>query len=97
MEEITITINIADRPYRLKIKRDEEVMIRKAVREIELRLKEYSSQFAFQDKQDLLAMALLHFSATALKLENEPHHADENVVERLKKLEELLTEHLEKV
>lgn len=97
MEEITITVNIADRPYRLKIKRDEETMIRHAVKEIELRLKEYSSQFAFQDKQDLLAMALLHFSATAIRAGNEAPKAGDDVVEKLKKLEEILVEHLEKV
>ena len=96
MEEITITINIADRPYRLKIQRDEEPMIRRAVKEIDLRLKEYSAQFAFQDKQDLLAMLLLHFSATAIRKQQEPQAGDD-VADRLKKLEEILTQHLEKV
>ncbi len=97
MDEITITVNIADRPYRLKIKRDEEGVIRKAVSEIELRLRQYSEQFAFQDKQDLLAMALLHFSATALKLQNEPFvpSLNDDMTNRLKKLEEVLDQYLE--
>ena len=51
MEELTITVNIADRPYRLKIKREEEEIIRKAVREIDARIKEYSEHFSFNDKQ----------------------------------------------
>ena len=62
MEELTITVNIADRPYRLKIKREEEEIIRKAVKEIEHRIKEYSEHFAFNDKQDLMAMVLVALS-----------------------------------
>lgn len=91
MDDITITINIADRPYRLKIKKEEESVIMMAVKEIEMRLKDYSEQFAFQDKQDLMAMALLHFSATALKMENGQSDMDETALSRLRNLDQMLT------
>lgn len=92
MDEITITINIADRPYRLKIKKEEEEVIMMAVKEIEWRLKDYAEQFAFKDKQDLMAMALLHFSATALKLENGQPDMDEKALSKLRNLDQMLAD-----
>ena len=94
MDELTITVNIADRPYRLKIKREEEEIIRKAVKEIDLRLREYSEHFAFNDKQDLLAMVLLHFASTAQKLESDISSGDKMVLTKLQIMEELITHHL---
>ena len=95
MEELTITVNIADRPYRLKIKRDEEEVIRKAVKEIEIRIRQYSEHFAFNDKQDLMAMVLLHYASTVQKLESDLESGENMVITRLQKLEELITHHLE--
>ena len=92
MEEVTITVNIADRPYRLKIKREEEEVIRKAVMEIDMKLRSYAGHFSFQDKQDMLAMALLHFSATAITLENSPHGPDHSVIKKLEELDRKLSE-----
>ena len=90
MDDVTITINIADRPYRLKINKEEEEVIMMAVKEIEIRLKDYSEQFAFQDKQDLMAMALLHYSASVLKLENVQPELDEEVLSKLRNLDRML-------
>jgi cell division protein ZapA len=95
MEELTITVNIADRPYRLKINRNEEEIIRKAVKEIDLRLKEYSENFAFNDKQDLLAMVLLHYASTTHKLENDLLSEENKVLARLQEMEELITESID--
>ena len=94
MEEITITVTIADKPYRLKINREEEAVIRKAVGEIEHKLNDYALQYAFREKQDLLAMALLHFSAMAIKLEEEQLHREQTVLLKLKKLDQILSEQL---
>jgi cell division protein ZapA (FtsZ GTPase activity inhibitor) len=95
MEELTITVNIVDRPYRLKIKREEEEIIRKAVKEIELRIREYSEHFAFNDKQDLMAMVLLHYASTAQKLESDLSTGENIVIEKLQQMEELLTHSLD--
>jgi cell division protein ZapA len=94
MEDVTITVNIADRPYRLKIKKEEEEVIRKAMKEIEARLKDYSEKFNFQDKQDLLAMALLQFSATAVKAEKDQSGRENSLYARLKKLDQVISEQL---
>lgn len=95
MDELTITVNIADRPYRLKIKREEEEVIRRAVKEIDQRIKEYSEHFAFNDKQDLMAMVLLHYSSTVQKLEGDLQSAENMIINRLQNMEELITHHLD--
>ena len=95
MEELTITVNIAERPYRLKIKREEEEIIRKAVKEIEQRIKEYSEHFAFNDKQDLMAMVLLHYASTAQKLESDLLSGENMIISRLQKMEQLIATHLD--
>jgi cell division protein ZapA (FtsZ GTPase activity inhibitor) len=69
MEEFTITVTIADRIYRLTIERKEEETVRKAARLIEEKIKEYANNYAFKDKQDLLAMVALHFSTNSLNEE----------------------------
>jgi cell division protein ZapA (FtsZ GTPase activity inhibitor) len=66
MEEFTITVTIADRIYRLTIERKEEEIVRKAARLIDEKMKEYAKSYAYKDKQDLLAMAALHFSTETL-------------------------------
>ncbi len=94
MEELTITVIIAERPYRLTIKREEEEIIRKAVKEIDLRIKEYSEHFAFNDKQDLMAMVLLHYASTVQKLESDISSKENMVIAQLQKMEELITHNL---
>jgi len=95
MDELTITVNISERPYRLKIKREEEEIIRKAVKEIDQRIKEYSEHFAFNDKQDLLAMVLLHFASTSQKLESDLLSGEYMMLTKLRQMEELITHHLD--
>ena len=94
MEELTITVNIADRPYRLKIKREEEESIRKAVKEIDQRIREYAEHFAFNDKQDLMAMVLLHYASTVQRLEGNLLSGENLTIARLQHLEQLITEQL---
>jgi cell division protein ZapA (FtsZ GTPase activity inhibitor) len=93
MEELTITVNIAERPYRLKIKREEEEVIRKAVKDIEQQIRDYSEHFSFNDKQDLMAMVLLHYASTVQKLESDLITGENMIISRLQKMEELITSH----
>lgn len=94
MEELTISVIIADRPYRLTIKRDEEEVIRKAAESINNMIKEYSSNYAFNDKQDLLAMVALEFTTRAIKNEGELKVKDELFIDKLKKINTVLSENL---
>ncbi len=70
MEDLSITIKIAGRQYRLKVNnKDDEEQIFKAVEEIKKLIKVYADKYAYNDNQDLLAMVTLQ--QTISSLENE--------------------------
>ena len=69
MNELAISLNIADRPYRLVVEKDQEELFRKATRLIEKRIKDYSVNYAYKDKQDILAMVALEYATSFLQNE----------------------------
>jgi len=89
MDELTITVHIADRPYRLKIRREEEEVVRQAVKDINEKIKGYSNTYAFNDKQDLLAMTALHFGTLTIRLEEDKKSQETLLIEKLESLNEL--------
>lgn len=92
MDELTISVTIADRPYRLNIKKEEEEQIRKAAKNINERLKQYSDNYAFNDKQDLLAMVSLEYANSSLVYEERLSHSDQEIKDQLSTLDELLSD-----
>ena len=67
MDKLKIKVSIAGRVYPLTINREEEENIRKAASKIEAIVKQFESNYAVKDKQDLLAMCALQLSS---KVEN---------------------------
>ena len=63
MGKLKIKVSIAGRVYPLTIKREEEEDIRKAAAKIEAIVKQFESNYAVKDKQDLLAMCALQLSS----------------------------------
>ena len=90
MDELTITVQIAERPYRLKIRRDEEEVVRQAVKGINDKIKGYSNTYAFNDKQDLLAMTALHFGTLSIRHGEEIKDSEQGIVKKLEVLRDLL-------
>lgn len=90
MSELSIKVLIADRPYHLTIDRKDEEIIRKAAKTINNLLKKYSDNYAFKDKQDLLAMVALNFTTSALSYEEEVGNYTEDILEKLKQIDKLL-------
>ncbi len=75
MEEelISITVWLAGRSYRLKIKPEEESAVRKAVKLADARVNEMRSHYAGKDDQDFMAMCLLTYAAdSAVESFNNP-------------------------
>ena len=50
MDKLSITLNIANRVYPMKINRDDEEKIRKSVKKIEERIKFYEKNYAINIK-----------------------------------------------
>jgi cell division protein ZapA (FtsZ GTPase activity inhibitor) len=93
MAEITITVNLADRNYRLTIDAAEEEVIRKAAHSMEEQLKAYADNFGYKDKQDLLAMIALHFAISSHKQEHELQYRDSLLTEKLQEIDRVLSDH----
>lgn len=94
VREQLISVIIAERPYRLAVKSEgEEQLFRSAARVINEKMKEYGSNFAFRDKQDLLAMACLQFAVEVLRYDTTSREHLE-MKNRLQQLDQLLEEGL---
>jgi len=94
MKEQLISVIIAERPYRLSIKSEEEEQtFRQAGRMINDRMAEYGNAYAFRDKQDLLAMVALQCAVDGLSLDKkmESHFS---LKEKLFLIEKILEEPL---
>jgi cell division protein ZapA (FtsZ GTPase activity inhibitor) len=95
MSELTISLAIADRTYKLVIEKEHEELFRKAVRLVEKRMKEYSSSYAYKDKQDLLAMVALEYVSVYLGNENGKDSEKSGMIDKLIEIDALLNQHLE--
>jgi len=67
MNELSISLPIAERSYRLAVDKEHEELFRKAAKLIDKRMKDYSCSYAYKDKQDLLAMVALEYATGYLK------------------------------
>ncbi len=65
MEEdlLSITVWLAGRGYRLRIKPEEESAVRKAVKLADEKVNEMKQHYAGKDDQDFIAMSLLTYAA----------------------------------
>ncbi|MCF8369299.1 MAG: cell division protein ZapA [Bacteroidales bacterium] len=95
MNELTISVIIADRPYRLKINREEEEKIRSAANKINDKIKTYSESYAFNDKQDLLAMVALEEATAANDYDHKFNMQNQTLIKQLTDIESELTKTLE--
>lgn len=93
MAEHTIKVTIANRPYRLKIKsEEEEEIIRESVQHIENLVYEYEKKYAYKDFQDLLAMVSLQLANNSLSLQKQIDYGDHEMMDNLEEIDVFLTE-----
>jgi len=84
---LSIKVQIAERFYPLKIKRQDEEKIRKAARLINDKVLQYKQRYTDKDTQDFMAMAALQFVINLIDCEQQ-----QNVVSLEKELEVLSSE-----
>jgi cell division protein ZapA (FtsZ GTPase activity inhibitor) len=95
MNELTVTVTIANRPYRLKIKKEEEEVLRESARNIESLMKEYAKNFHFNDPQDLIAMVALQLANNSSSLEKKITYRDTELIEKLVEIDKYLNEKIQ--
>ena len=81
---LSIKVQIAERFYPLKIKRQDEEKIRKAARLINDKVLQYKQRYTDKDTQDFMAMAALQFVISLIDCEQQ-----QNVVSLEKELASL--------
>ena len=93
MAQQEIRINIAGRYYALYIAPEQEEVVRRIGKNIEITIKEMENNYATKDKQDALAMTALRLMINAefnlQKKDRELKEADEKLKEVINFLEEL--------
>src|SRR6478752_6216321 len=95
-EKLKIKISIADRVYPLTVDLSQEEGLRSASKKIDAMIKQFEENYAVRDKQDVLAMCALQFASQVEQKQNEKSIDGTETIERLKKLNDLLFDHLEK-
>lgn len=94
-EKLSIRVNIAERYYPLKVDRNDEEKVRRAVKLINEKVLGYKQRHGDKDVQDWLAMACMFF---ALKVvESEANHDMEEAMKGMRDLDKKLSEYLDYV
>ena len=88
---INITVLIAGRPYPLKIKANDEGVIRRIVKELNEKINRFQLTYTKKDKQDCLAMTLLTYAVDLHKSRQiQQSTSPAALSEKVQQLEELL-------
>ncbi|WP_298302454.1 cell division protein ZapA [Hydrotalea sp.] len=90
---ITVNIIIADRNYRIKIHPDDEAVLRKTVKIINEKIKEYKHAFAGKDMQDYVSMVLLWLATEQTKTPL-PMAEEQTILQSLQQLEGMVDGYL---
>ena len=91
---LSIKVQIAERFYPLKIKRQDEEKIRKAARLINDKVLQYKQRYTDKDSQDFMAMAALQFVINLIDCEQQQNvvSLEEELGSLSSELDELLKE-----
>lgn len=93
-ELIAISALIGDRTYRIKIRPEDEEVVRKTLKTINDKILEFKTQFAGKDMQDYIAMVLIWY-ATEQHGQAAAGILLENLGGQLNNIEKLLDSRLE--
>ena len=94
MGKLSIKVNIANRVYPLTIEREEEELIRLAVKRVNDNIKQLGNTYEVSDKQDLLAMTALFFSNKALEVDHKIDNISGAVSDKLQEIDVDLEQYL---
>ena len=96
VEKLKIKISIADRVYPLTVDMSQEEGLRSASKKIDAMIKQFEENYAVRDKQDVLAMFALQFASQVEQKQINNSIDGTETLERLKKINDLLFDYLEK-
>ena len=74
----SVKVSIGNRSYPIRVSKEEEEKVIQAAQTINSRLKEFEENYAVKDKQDLLAMCVLHFATESIGSHKKEGKKDNN-------------------
>jgi len=95
MDDLSISVTILDRNYKLKVTSETEEYVRGAAKLIEENAKKYASMFAHKDRQDLLAMIALEKITSLLQIEKRIKYQGTELIDKLTEINSILAEQIE--
>ncbi len=94
--KLKIKLSIADRVYPLTVELSQEEGLRSASKKIDAMIKQFEENYAVRDKQDVLAMCALQFASQVAQKQVDNSTDSAETLERLKKINDLLFDYLDK-
>lgn len=95
-DKLKIKISIADRVYPLNVDPAQEEGLRSASKKIDAMIRQFEESYAVRDKQDVLAMCALQFASMTEQKQIDKSADLEDAFERLKKMDDKVSELLAK-
>lgn len=89
-EYIPIRIVLAERPYVLKIRRNEEAYVRRAAMLMQRNLQEVKAQYSLKDDQDALALVTLDVATDMARLNIRKEERNQSLERAVSHMEQLL-------
>ena len=93
-DEIRINVIIAERNYRLIIKKTDEEKVMQAVTMLNERVKSHKQTYDYRDYQDLLSMVCLQLATLNVKYESDAAYKDQYLEQKLEDISVLLSENI---
>ena len=94
MAELSIKLKIGNREYPMKVKAEDEAMIRQAGKTINERIKNYRDKFGIDDIQDLLAMVAFDCLVEKTRSEEHVSNIDDVALEQVQAIKNLISNNL---
>lgn len=91
MAELSIKIKIGDREYPMKVRAEDEAIIRMAGKKVNEQIKMHQDTFRIDDKQDLLSMAAFALAVEKIRADEERSNTDALAYDQVQRINQILT------
>jgi cell division protein ZapA len=91
---LNIKVIIAGRPYKMRVQREQEEIVRKAADYVEEEIQNFAHSYEHQDQQDILAMIALQNAVGILELEQKKDFREKEMITKLQEIDEVLSHQL---
>ena len=90
MENVSVTVTILERNYKLTIASSDEKHLRDAAALIDTQARMFKKQYGHRDNQDLLAMVSLAQVTELIKAQDSLKYKDNELIEKLTEIDSVL-------